>query len=58
VVWVVTISVHVLGEVLELLSEARLVVCPEEGPLLGVVSVPYHEDVICLSWNPGSFPSD
>jgi hypothetical protein len=53
VVWVVTISVHVLGEVLELLSEARLVVCPEEGPLLGVVSVPYHEDVICLSWNPG-----
>jgi ABC-type transport system involved in cytochrome c biogenesis permease component len=56
VVWLTVISVLVLGEVLELLSAFIVnwqVVHPEEGLLLGVVSVPCHEDVIiCLSWDP------
>jgi hypothetical protein len=33
-------------------SGVRQVVYPEEAILLGVVSIPCHEDVICLSWNP------
>jgi hypothetical protein len=37
--------VLILGEVLELLSRAKQVVHPNEGLLLGVVSVPCHEDV-------------
>jgi hypothetical protein len=53
VVGLVIISVLVLGEVPELLSRvivAWQVVHPEEALLLGVVSVPCHEDVISLSF--------
>jgi hypothetical protein len=35
------------------------VVHPEEGLLLGVVSVPCHKHIIiCLSWNPRGLQSD
>jgi hypothetical protein len=47
----VIFSVFVLGEVLEMLSGARQVVHPKEGLLLGIVSVSYHEDGICLFWS-------
>jgi hypothetical protein len=53
VVWLVIISVLILGEVPELFSGGRQVVPAEEALLLGVLSIPCHEVIIiCLSWNP------
>jgi hypothetical protein len=53
VLWLIILSVLVLGEVLDrdLLSGVRQVVPSEKTLLFGVV--PCHEDVIiCLFWNP------
>jgi hypothetical protein len=48
VFWLTVVSVLILGEILELLSGAMH---PKEGLILGIISVPCHEDVIiCLSF--------
>jgi hypothetical protein len=56
VFWLTIVSVLILGEVPELLYGFIVnwqMVHPKEGLLLGLVSVPGHEDVIIyLSWNP------
>jgi hypothetical protein len=56
--WLTIISVFVLRDVRKVLYGARQAVHPKKGRLLGAVSVPYHEDVICLSWNPRRLQSD